>query len=94
MKPPQWICTKDMHTSVDIVGGDLALKFLYKECPKQKETFPKHFFKIVDDYLISYDGDYFDMHKPSDIRSLIYIANRMNGYSELQCEYNDGEMKE
>lgn len=49
----------------------------------------KSFFKIVDDYLIEYDGDYFDLHKPSHIRSLIHIINRANGYSELQCEYND-----
>lgn len=28
-------------------------------------------FTLVDDYLIEYDGDYFDLHKPSDIRSLI-----------------------
>ena len=37
----------------------------------------KHFFKIVDDYLIEYDGDYFDLHKPSDIRSLIINVNIM-----------------
>jgi len=49
----------------------------------------KHFFKIIDDYYIQYEGDIFDLHKPSDIRSLIYILNRKQGFSELQCEYND-----
>ena len=49
----------------------------------------KHFFKIIDDYYIVYDGDTFSMHKPSDIRSLCYIMNRLQGFSELQCEYND-----
>lgn len=52
----------------------------------------KIFLKIVDDYLLEYDGDCFDMHKPSDIRSLVYLFNRCNGFSELQCEYNDEEM--
>lgn len=52
----------------------------------------KHFLNIVDDYLIEYDGDYFDLHKPSDIRSLVYLMNRLQGFSELQCEYNDEEM--
>ena len=51
----------------------------------------KPFFKIVDDYTIKYDGDYFNLHKPSDIRSLIYIINRSNGYDELRCEYNGEE---
>ena len=32
-------------------------------------------FKVVDNYLVSYDGDYFDLHKPSDIRSLVTVAN-------------------
>ena len=51
----------------------------------------KSFLKIIDDYYIKYgdDGVLFDLHKPSDIRSLIRIINRANGYSELQCEYND-----
>ncbi len=48
----------------------------------------KHFFKIIDDYYIKYDGDYFDLHKPSDIRSLCYIINRLQGFDELECEYN------
>ena len=53
----------------------------------------KHFFKIVNDYYISYDGDIFDLHKPSDIRSLCYIMNRLQGFTELECEYI-GEYKE
>lgn len=52
----------------------------------------KIFLKIVNDYLLEYDKDIFDMHKPSDIRSLVYLFNRINGFSELQCEYNDEEM--
>lgn len=54
----------------------------------------KPFLKIHNDYFIQYgdDGELFSMHKPSDIRSLIYILNRENGYSELQCEYNDKEL--
>ena len=51
----------------------------------------KPFLKIIDDYYIKYgdDGVLFDLHKPSDIRSLIRLINRDNGFSELQCEYND-----
>ena len=52
------------------------------------------FLKIHDDYTISYDGDTFSMHKPADIRSLCYLMNRLHGYSELQCEYNNEEIKE
>lgn len=52
----------------------------------------KPFLKIIDDYFIQYeDGEFFNLHKPSDIRSLMYILNREHGYSELQCEYNDLE---
>ena len=49
------------------------------------------FLKISEnnDYLIGYDGDYFDLHKPSDIRCLCKVLNRLHGYDELQCEYND-----
>ena len=36
-------------------------------------TEPK--FEVVDDYTVKYDGDYFDLHKPSDIRSLVTVAN-------------------
>jgi archaellum component FlaC len=32
-------------------------------------------FEMVDEYLISYDGDYFGLHKPSDIRSLVNVVN-------------------
>lgn len=51
----------------------------------------KEFLKIINDYYIQLgdDGQLFDLHKPSDIRSLIYILNRKQGFSELQCEYND-----
>ena len=54
-------------------------------------TEKKPFLKIIDDYYIKFgdEGELFDLHKPSDIRSLIYLINRENGYSELQCEYND-----
>ena len=36
-------------------------------------TEPK--FEVIDDYTVKYDGDYFDLHKPSDIRSLVTVAN-------------------
>lgn len=32
-------------------------------------------FSVVDDYLIGYDGDYFNLHKPSDVRSLVKVIN-------------------
>ena len=55
----------------------------------------KPFLKIHNDYFIQYgnEGTLFNMHKPSDIRSLIYLINRENGYTELQSEYNDIEME-
>lgn len=55
----------------------------------------KPFLKIHNDYFIQYgdEGELFSLHKPSDIRSLMYLLNRENGYSELQCEYNDFEME-
>ena len=51
----------------------------------------KPFLKIIDDYYIKYgnEGELFDLHKPADIRSLIRLINQDNGFSELQCEYND-----
>ena len=51
----------------------------------------KSFLKIHDDYFIQYgdDNELFNLHKPSDIRSLIYLINRENGYDELECEYNE-----
>lgn len=63
---------------------------LKEENEKLKQQKP--FLKIIDDYFIQYeDGEFFNLHKPSDIRSLMYILNREHGYSELQCEYNDLE---
>lgn len=53
----------------------------------------KPFLKIVDDFLIEYDGDCYNLHKPSDIRSLIYNLNRENGFSELECENNSDIVK-
>ena len=32
-------------------------------------------FEVVDDYTVKYDRDYFDLHKPSDVRSLVTVAN-------------------
>ena len=61
---------------------------LEKENEQLKQQKP--FLKIIDDYFIQYeDGELFNLHKPSDIRSLMYILNRGNGYGELECEYND-----
>lgn len=48
-----------------------------------------NFLKIRNDYFIQYQGEIFNMHKPSDIRCLVYLLNREKGFSELQCEYND-----
>ena len=70
-----------------LLDSFIDLKKKYQTLKKEKQML-----KIVDDYLLEYDGDYFDMHKPSDIRSLVYLFNRINGFSELQCEYNDEEM--
>lgn len=39
-------------------------------------------FKLVEDYLIEYDGDYFDLHKPSDIRSLIKVIGYVTDENE------------
>lgn len=52
----------------------------------------KPFIKILDDYMIEYDGSCFSMHKPSDIRSFVYLMNRNNNFDELQCSYNDESM--
>ena len=54
----------------------------------------KPFLKIIDDYFIKYgdEGELFNLHKPSDIRSLCYRINRREGYTELQCDYNDEEL--
>ena len=48
-----------------------------------------NFLKIKNDFFIQYNGEIFSLHKPSDIRSLVYLLNREKGFSELQCEYND-----
>ena len=49
----------------------------------EAQAIGKPFLKIVDDYFIKYGDDetLFNLHKPSDIRSLIYNINRVNGYS-------------
>ena len=39
-------------------------------------------FKLADDYLIEYDGDYFDLHKPSDIRSLVTVIKYVTDENE------------
>ena len=54
----------------------------------------KPFLKIVNDFYIQYgdESQLFDLHKPSDIRSLVYNLNRDNGFDELQCEYNCEDM--
>ena len=47
-------------------------------------------FTLVDDYLIEYDGDYFDLHKPSDIRSLVNIIKYITDENEQlkhECNY-------
>lgn len=48
-----------------------------------------NFLKIKNDFFIKYQGEIFSLHKPSDIRSLVYLLNREKGFSELQCEYNN-----
>jgi hypothetical protein len=54
-------------------------------------TAKREFIKIIDDYYIKLgdDGQLFSMHKPSDIRALVYLLNKKQGFTELQCEYND-----
>ena len=74
------------------------LKKVCNDCKRENEQLKqqKPFLKIHNDYFIQYgdDGELFSLHKPSDIRSLMYLLNRENGYSELQCQYNDLEMQE
>ena len=55
----------------------------------------KPFLKIIEDFYIKYgdESQLFDLHKPSDIRSLIYNLNRENGFSELECENNSDIVK-
>lgn len=64
---------------------------LEKENEQLKQE--KEFLKIINDYYIKLgdDGILFSLHKPADIRSLCYNLNRMQGFSELQCQYNDLE---
>jgi hypothetical protein len=54
-------------------------------------TAKREFIKIIEDYYIKLgdDGQLFSMHKPSDIRALVYLLNKKQGFTELQCEYND-----
>lgn len=54
-------------------------------------TNKKPFLKIIDDYYIKVGDDcqLIDLHKPSDIRSLIYIINREMGFTETECENNE-----
>ena len=76
IKRLEWYANKDLGGYETYTGDD------------------KPFLKIHNDYFIQVgdDGILFSLHKPSDIRSLCHIINRMNGFSELQCEYNDLEM--
>ena len=49
-------------------------------------------FKLVDDYLIGCDGDYFDLHKPSDIRSLVIVIKYVTDENEqLKQLLNEAE---
>lgn len=57
----------------------------------KKEQYQAPFLKIVNDYFVEYDGAIYSMHKPSNIRSLCYVLNRLHGFTELQSEYNDEE---
>ena len=71
----------------------------YDELIKERDSLKqdKPFLKIVDDgdfsdgYFIQYGDEkiLFNLHKQKDVRSLIFLINKMNGFTELQCEYND-----
>ena len=39
-------------------------------------------FSLIDDYKISYDGDVFDLHKPSNIRSLVTVLGYVTNENE------------
>lgn len=39
-------------------------------------------FTLVDDYKIGYDGDIFDLHKPSNIRSLVNVIGYVTDENE------------
>ena len=45
-------------------------------------------FELVDDYTISYDGDYFDLHKPSDIRRLVTVIGYVTEENENLKDVN------
>ena len=54
-------------------------------------------FTLVNDYLIEYDGSYFDLHKPSNIRSLVTVIGYVTDENEqlkkdrficLDCEHS------
>ena len=78
----------DLQNIQDSLWTTEKIRELEKENEQLKQQKP--FLKIIDDYFIQYeDGELFNLHKPSDIRSLMYILNRGNGYGELECEYND-----
>ncbi len=71
--------------------NELATKCSKLEKENEQLKQQKPFLKIHDDYFIQYgdDKELFNLHKPSDIRSLFYLINRENGYGELECEYNE-----
>lgn len=83
---------KKENAQFDILIKNNQLAYIDLEEENEQLKLQKPFLKIIDDYFIRYeDGEFFNLHKPSDIRSLMYILNREHGYSELQCEYNDLE---
>lgn len=79
-------CDNELMITADVVD---LLNELAEENEQLKQQKP--FLKIHDDYFIQYgdDKELFNLHKASDIRSLIYLINRENGYDELECEYNE-----
>ena len=74
----------DKKTTVDdiigIVHTDEPTDSVEEVCKLRGRTNER--FKLVDDYLIEYDGDYFDLHKPSDIRSLVTVIKYVTGENE------------
>lgn len=47
-------------------------------------------FILVDDYKIGYDGDIFDLHKPSNIRSLVNVIGYVTDENEqLKTQLRD-----
>ena len=45
-------------------------------------------FSLIDDYKISYDGDVFDLHKPSNIRSLVTVLGYVTNENEQLKQEN------